>query len=85
MVLCHAFLLLLQDSPVRFIRIVESSPKEALRRARGVIQMYLSLMTESISPVDWDCHAEYAAEEDSESTTVADTSTPGTNSNSYPA
>ncbi|XP_040014412.1 uncharacterized protein LOC120806932 isoform X5 [Xiphias gladius] len=66
-----------EDSPVRFIRIVESSPKEALRRARGVIQMYLSLMTESISPVDWDCHAEYAAEEDSESTTVADTSTPG--------
>ncbi|XP_037638138.1 macrophage colony-stimulating factor 1a isoform X1 [Sebastes umbrosus] len=64
-----------EDSPVRFISMVESSPKEALEKARGVIQMYMSLMTESTGPVDWDCQAEYAAEEDSESTTVADTST----------
>ncbi|XP_070758839.1 macrophage colony-stimulating factor 1a [Enoplosus armatus] len=64
-----------EDNPVRFIRMVESSPKQALKKARGVIQMYVSLMTESTGPVDWDCQAEYAAEEDSESTTAADTNT----------
>lgn len=62
--------------------MVESSPKEALKRARGVIQMYLSLMTQSTGPVDWDCQAEYAAEEDPESTAVADTSTTGTDEHS---
>ncbi|XP_040890478.1 macrophage colony-stimulating factor 1a [Toxotes jaculatrix] len=66
-----------EDSPVRFMTIVESSPKEALKKARGVVEMYLSLITESTGPVDWDCHAEYAAEEDSGSTSAADTSTAG--------
>ncbi|KAG7229538.1 hypothetical protein INR49_031962 [Caranx melampygus] len=66
-----------KDSPVRFTRMIESSPKEALKRVRGVIQMYLSLMTKSGGPVDWDCQAEYAAEEEPESTAAADTSTTG--------
>ncbi len=62
------------------MRMVESSPKEALKKARGVIQKYMSLMAESTGPVDWDCQAQYATEEDTESTTATDTSTTGTNS-----
>lgn len=57
--------------------MVESSPKEALKKARGVIQMYASLMTHSAGPVDWDCQAEYAAEEDPKSNAGADISTTG--------
>ncbi|KAI3370542.1 hypothetical protein L3Q82_025299, partial [Scortum barcoo] len=65
-----------EDSPVTFIRMVESSPKDALKKARSVIQMYMSLMTESRGPVNWDCQNQYAAEE---STTANDTSTTDTN------
>ncbi|KAM9859982.1 macrophage colony-stimulating factor 1-like [Aulostomus maculatus] len=67
----------IEDNPMRFMKMVESSPKEALKKARQVIQMYMSLMTVSTGPVDWNCEAEYAAEEDSESTTAADPSTTG--------
>uniref|UniRef100_UPI0037E93F01 macrophage colony-stimulating factor 1a n=1 Tax=Semicossyphus pulcher TaxID=241346 RepID=UPI0037E93F01 len=66
----------LEESPVRFMRTEKSSPKEALKKARAVLQMFMSLMTESSSPVDWDCQAQYAAEEDP-------MSTPGTRSSKY--
>uniref|UniRef100_UPI003AACAFC9 uncharacterized protein n=1 Tax=Centroberyx gerrardi TaxID=166262 RepID=UPI003AACAFC9 len=63
----------IEDHPVRFMRVLRGSPKEALKKAKGVIQMYRTLMTESTGPVDWNCQAEYAAEEDPESTSVFDT------------
>nr|XP_057911672.1 uncharacterized protein LOC131106527 isoform X2 [Doryrhamphus excisus] len=67
-----------EDRPSRLIRMAESSPKEALKKARHVIQTYMTLMTVSTRPVDWNCQAEYSAAEDHLSPTpVAVTSTTG--------
>uniref|UniRef100_A0A3Q3NFC0 Uncharacterized protein n=1 Tax=Mastacembelus armatus TaxID=205130 RepID=A0A3Q3NFC0_9TELE len=71
----------IEDSPVRFIRIVESSPKEALKKVKGVMQKYIGLMTESTGPVNWNCQADYAPQDNSEYTTSTDSST-GINRNS---
>ncbi|XP_054640341.1 uncharacterized protein LOC129186275 [Dunckerocampus dactyliophorus] len=54
----------IEDRPSRLIRMTKSSPKEALKKARHVIQTYMSLMTVSTRPVDWNCQAEYSAAED---------------------
>ncbi|XP_074533917.1 macrophage colony-stimulating factor 1a [Halichoeres trimaculatus] len=62
-----------EDNPTRFLRIEQSSPKEALKKAWAVIQMYMSLMMESPGPVDWDCQEEYADEDDPESSTGTST------------
>ncbi|XP_056130628.1 macrophage colony-stimulating factor 1a [Lampris incognitus] len=67
----------IEDSPERFMRIFTSSPKEALRKAKGVIQMYMAIMTESTGPVDWSCQAEYTSKEHPESTTVSDSISTG--------
>uniref|UniRef100_A0A3Q3ESW4 Uncharacterized protein n=1 Tax=Labrus bergylta TaxID=56723 RepID=A0A3Q3ESW4_9LABR len=57
-----------EDSPVRFLRIEQSSPKEALKKVRSVIRMYMSLINENSDPLDWDCKDQYAAEDDPQST-----------------
>ncbi|XP_064824014.1 uncharacterized protein LOC135541629 [Oncorhynchus masou masou] len=59
----------IEDNPVKFVRVHSTSPREALRKARGVIEMYMTLMTKSNGPVDWNCEEEYA-EDYSESATV---------------
>ncbi|XP_029990192.1 macrophage colony-stimulating factor 1-like [Sphaeramia orbicularis] len=61
-----------EDSPVRFSKAVESSPKDALKKVQGVFQMYMNLMRDSKGPVDWDCRAEFTVEEDYQTTTTAD-------------
>ncbi|XP_061731577.1 macrophage colony-stimulating factor 1a isoform X1 [Nerophis ophidion] len=50
-----------EDSPSRLIKMEESSPKEALKKARGVLQMYMTLMKVSPRPVDWRCQEEFSA------------------------
>ncbi|CDQ77459.1 unnamed protein product [Oncorhynchus mykiss] len=65
-----------EDNPVKFVRVHSTSPREALRKARGVIEMYMTLMTKSNGPVDWNCEEEYA-EDYSESATVLPTQTKG--------
>nr|XP_020514922.1 macrophage colony-stimulating factor 1-like [Labrus bergylta] len=67
-----------EDSPVRFLRIEQSSPKEALKKVRSVIRMYMSLINENSDPLDWDCKDQYAAEDDPQST-------PGTSQPERPA
>ncbi|XP_060897335.1 macrophage colony-stimulating factor 1a [Labrus mixtus] len=67
-----------EDSPVRFLRIEQSSPKEALKKVRSVIRMYMSLINENSDPLDWDCQDQYAAEDDPQST-------PGTSQPERPA
>ncbi|XP_052329724.1 macrophage colony-stimulating factor 1a isoform X2 [Oncorhynchus keta] len=64
----------IEDNPVKFVRLHSTSPREALRKARGVIEMYRTLMTKSNGPVDWNCEEEYA-EDYSESATVLPTQT----------
>uniref|UniRef100_A0A673ABV5 Colony stimulating factor 1b (macrophage) n=1 Tax=Sphaeramia orbicularis TaxID=375764 RepID=A0A673ABV5_9TELE len=59
-----------EDSPVRFSKAVESSPKDALKKVQGVFQMYMNLMRDSKGPVDWDCRAEFTVEEDYQTTTT---------------
>ncbi|XP_041639250.1 uncharacterized protein LOC121507136 [Cheilinus undulatus] len=66
-----------EDSPVRFLRMEQSSPKDALKKVRSVIRMYMSLMIESSAPIHWDCQDEYDAEDRLESTT-------GTSSTEHP-
>ena len=61
-----ALLCVRQDSPVRFTRVLCSSPKGALQKARGVVEMYVVLLRQRASPVDWSCQEEYAALEDEE-------------------
>ncbi|XP_057702442.1 macrophage colony-stimulating factor 1a [Corythoichthys intestinalis] len=51
----------IEDSPSRLIKMVETSPKEALKKVHHVFQMYMKLMTLSANPVDWNCQSEYAA------------------------
>ncbi|KAM6980106.1 macrophage colony-stimulating factor 1a [Aplochiton taeniatus] len=67
----------IEDHPVKFGKVHHSSPKEALQKAKGVVQMYMRLMTESRGPVDWNCEAEYAEEEYPEPTTVLPTVSTG--------
>lgn len=61
---------------MKFVRAHSTSPREALRKARGVIEMYMTLMTKSNGPVDWNCEEEYA-EDYPESTTALPTPTKG--------
>ncbi|KAJ3602573.1 hypothetical protein NHX12_030325 [Muraenolepis orangiensis] len=69
----------IEDIPVRFNKVLRSSPKEALKKAKAVIEMYVVLLQQRASPVDWSCHHEYAAveEEQPASTTAMDAVTPG--------
>ncbi|XP_053724337.1 macrophage colony-stimulating factor 1a [Synchiropus splendidus] len=62
-----------EDSPVRFTRMMETSPKEALRKVRSILQMYLKLMTVNNGYVKWNCREEYAAEEEAETTPATGT------------
>lgn len=65
-----------QNTPLKFVRMHSTSPREALTKARGVIEMYMTLMTKSNGPVDWNCEEEYA-EDYLESTTALHTPTAG--------
>ncbi|XP_067100530.1 macrophage colony-stimulating factor 1a [Osmerus mordax] len=49
-----------EDSPVKFVRVHSTSPKEALRTVKGVFQMYMAVLKESHSAVDWNCEEEYS-------------------------
>ncbi|XP_030230504.1 macrophage colony-stimulating factor 1a isoform X1 [Gadus morhua] len=51
----------IEDSPVSFTRVLCSSPKEALQKARGVVELYAVLLRQRSSPLDWSCQEEYAA------------------------
>ncbi|XP_020341800.1 uncharacterized protein LOC109893129 isoform X2 [Oncorhynchus kisutch] len=64
----------IEDTPLKFVRMHSTSPREALTKARGVIEMYMTLMTKSNGPVDWNCEEEYA-EDYQESTTALPTPT----------
>lgn len=65
-----------QDTPLKFVRVHSTSPREALTKVRGVIEMYMTLMAKSNGPVDWNCEQEYA-EDYQESTTALPTPTAG--------
>ncbi|XP_041744421.1 uncharacterized protein LOC121575403 [Coregonus clupeaformis] len=58
----------IEDNPVKFVKMQSTSPREALTKARGVIEMYLTLLNKSNGPIDWNCEEEYA-EDYLESTT----------------
>ncbi|XP_077386972.1 macrophage colony-stimulating factor 1-like isoform X2 [Festucalex cinctus] len=73
----------IEDSPSRLIKMVESSPKEALKKAQHVIQMYMRLMTISTRPVDWNCQSEYSGVDYLNATQVAVTSTTGETDGSH--
>ena len=49
-----------------FTRVLCSSPKEALQKARGVVELYAVLLRQRSSPLDWSCQEEYAALESEE-------------------
>ena len=51
---------------MRFTRVLCSSPKVALQKARGVVEMYAVLLRQRASPVDWSCQEEYATPEGEE-------------------
>ncbi|XP_077458672.1 macrophage colony-stimulating factor 1a isoform X2 [Stigmatopora argus] len=65
----------IEDSPTKLIKLVQSSPKEALKKVQHVIQMYMRLMRLSTRPVDWNCQAEYSARDYLNTTQVTVTST----------
>ncbi|KAJ7999505.1 hypothetical protein DPEC_G00195120 [Dallia pectoralis] len=58
-----------EDNPVKFVRTHSSSPKEALRKALGLMELYVTLINKSNKPIDWNCEEEYA-EDYSEFTTA---------------
>ncbi|XP_051531965.1 uncharacterized protein LOC127427984 isoform X2 [Myxocyprinus asiaticus] len=49
----------IEDNPVKFARIHMTLPRAALEKAEEVIRLYMSLMTKSDKPVDWNCEEEY--------------------------
>ncbi|XP_051967816.1 macrophage colony-stimulating factor 1a [Xyrauchen texanus] len=49
----------IEDNPAKFARIHMTLPRSALEKAEEVIRMYMSLMTKSDKPVDWNCEEEY--------------------------
>ncbi|XP_061642215.1 uncharacterized protein LOC133484108 isoform X3 [Phyllopteryx taeniolatus] len=65
----------IEDTPSRLIKMVESTPKEALKKAQHVMQMYMRLMALSTRPVDWNCQSEYSLGDDLNTTQVGVTST----------
>ncbi|XP_077582881.1 macrophage colony-stimulating factor 1a [Stigmatopora nigra] len=65
----------IEDSPTKLIKLVKSSPKEALKKVQHVIQMYMRLMRLSTRAVDWNCQAEYTARDCLNTTQVTVTST----------
>ncbi|XP_049590386.1 macrophage colony-stimulating factor 1a [Syngnathus scovelli] len=67
----------IEDSPSRLLKMVESSPREALKKAQRVIRMYMKLMTLSTCPVDWNCQSEYSAGDYLNATQFTPTSTSG--------
>lgn len=69
----------IEDNPVKFVRLQHTSPKEALRKAKGAFQMYMTLLKENNRPVDWNCEDEYA-EDYPESTTALPIVTPESSS-----
>lgn len=52
----------IEDNPVKFLKVQNTSPKEALRKAKSVIQMYMALIKEQKGHVDWNCEEEYAGD-----------------------
>ena len=46
-----------------FERVYHGSPKEALFRLQEVLALYLDIITQSNTPVDWNCETEYAQQE----------------------
>ncbi|KAK2874290.1 hypothetical protein Q8A67_021443 [Cirrhinus molitorella] len=66
----------IEDSPMKFVRTHVTLPRAALEKAEEVIRMYMSLMTQSNKPVDWNCEKEYS-EDYPESTTEPFSQTAG--------
>ncbi|KAL2103670.1 hypothetical protein ACEWY4_000538 [Coilia grayii] len=54
-----------EEDPVAFERVYYGSPKEALLRMQEVLGLYLDIITQSTTAVDWNCEAEYAQQEPS--------------------
>ncbi|XP_031421866.1 macrophage colony-stimulating factor 1b isoform X2 [Clupea harengus] len=52
-----------EEDPVAFERVYHGSPKEALFRLQEVLALYLDIITQSNTPVDWNCETEYAQQE----------------------
>ncbi|KAL0978106.1 hypothetical protein UPYG_G00165970 [Umbra pygmaea] len=50
----------IEDNPVKFVRMHNTSPREALMKALGVMEMYMTLINKSNGPIDWNCEEEYA-------------------------
>lgn len=46
-----------------FERVYNGSPKEALLRVQEVLALYLDIITQSSSSVDWRCEAEFAQQD----------------------
>lgn len=46
-----------------FERVYYGSPKEALLRVEEVLALYLDIITQSSSSVDWSCETEFAQQE----------------------
>lgn len=67
----------IEDSPTKFVKIHVTVPRAALEKAEEVIRMYMSLMTQSDTSVDWNCEEEYT-EDYPESTTEPLIQTAGT-------
>ncbi|KAL4622390.1 macrophage colony-stimulating factor 1 isoform X1 [Arapaima gigas] len=67
-----------EDDPIKFQKVYSSSPKEALQKVENVIEMYMQLMTESNSLVNWDCEEEYARDYPQSTTETIQTTGPTT-------
>ncbi|XP_063065221.1 macrophage colony-stimulating factor 1b [Engraulis encrasicolus] len=64
-----------EEDPVAFEHVYYGPPKEALLKIQEVLSLYLEIITQSTSVVDWRCEAEYAQYEPSPSSTSIPTST----------
>ncbi|XP_030641120.1 macrophage colony-stimulating factor 1b [Chanos chanos] len=52
----------LEEDPVAFERQYVSSPVRALRRVEEVLSLYLQLITQTHTPLDWNCEKEYSSQ-----------------------
>lgn len=52
-----------EEDPVTFERVYHGSPKEALLRVEEVLALYLDIITQSTSPVNWSCETEFTQQE----------------------
>lgn len=49
-----------QETPVVFLKEFTDTPVQALQRAKEVLDVYLQLITQTATAVDWSCAVEYS-------------------------